>query len=88
MNKLITKELLNNFLQLGKGNDEVLETELSDVLTYNTYLYKGINVFVDSIEFLEKIVIINSCDGSLISDDREFECIALTFNQFISMCLQ
>ena len=87
MNKLITKNLLNDFLQLGEGNG-VLEAELSDLLTYNTFLYRSVDVFVSTIDFFRKIVIVNSCDDSSISDDGEYECVALTFNQFISMCLQ
>lgn len=69
---------------------EELENILMDLeqsFLHGTYLYKGINIFVNEIDFDTGHVIIESCDESKVFLGMTDSITSITTKEFVEACL-
>lgn len=86
MNKPYAKELYKNFLQPSEQYDvDAIECEFDCEIKFNTYVYQGDNVFVSEIDLHQNLIVINSCDESLLVGASDYK--ELSVEEFITSCL-
>lgn len=87
MNKQYAQDIYQNFLNpTGQYDIDAIECEFDCEVKFNTYVYRGENVFVSEIDLHSNFIVINSCDDSPIFPD-EMDSKQLSVEDFIANCL-
>lgn len=87
MEKVEAMEYFTKVKQL-KEELEILMMDLEQSFLDSTYLYKGVNIFVNQIDFDTGHVVIESCDGEMVFHSSTDCVTSVTFQEFVFTCLK
>ena len=87
MKKVDAMEYFTKSIKLREELENIF-MDLEQSFLDSTYLYKGVNIFVNELDFDTGHVVIETCDGAKVFHSNTDTITSITLEEFINSCLK